>query len=71
MATTVGTVKGWRDDKGYGAIETPKTAPWDIWCHFVHVQGTGFRMLVPGERVQIEYVRFDRESFKLVAAHSE
>src|SRR5947209_5518618 len=25
---SIGVVKFWRDDKGYGVIETPETAPW-------------------------------------------
>ncbi|CAN5793635.1 hypothetical protein BH18ACI5_BH18ACI5_12200 [soil metagenome] len=64
---TVGTVKWWLDAKGYGAIATEKTAPWDIWCHFSHIQGTGFRTLAPGESVHVAYVRFDQESFKYIA----
>jgi cold shock protein len=64
---TIGTVKWWRDAKGYGAIATEKTAPWDIWCHFGRIQEEGFRSLTPGDRVHVEYVRTDQESFKYVA----
>jgi len=67
-ATTVGTVKYWRDDKGYGVIASDVTAPWDIWCHFMHISGMpGFRALQPGERVEVEYHRFNQESFRYVA----
>jgi cold shock CspA family protein len=64
---TIGRVKWWLDAKGYGAISTEKTAPWDIWCHFSHVQATGFRALAPGDSVHVQYVRSDRESFRYVA----
>ena len=30
--TTTGIVKWWRGDKGYGAIATAVTSPWDIWA---------------------------------------
>ena len=49
---SVGTVKWWREEKGYGAITTEKTAPWDIWCHFSHIHASGFRTLAPGESVR-------------------
>ena len=52
-ADTIGTVKYWRDDKGYGAISSEATAPWDIWCHFSAVEMPGFKSLVPGERVEV------------------
>jgi CspA family cold shock protein len=66
--TTQGTVKWWQASKGYGAIAAEKTAPWDIWCHFSHIEGSGFRELVPGEPVEVEYIRAPRESFQYVAS---
>lgn len=65
--SAVGTVKWWESAKGYGAIATEKADPWDIRCHFSHIEGGGFRDLVPGERVEVDYCRADRESFKYVA----
>ena len=62
-----GTVKWWRDAKGYGVISVPELAPWDIWCHFSVIEAEGFRTLTPGESVEVEYYRFNRESFKYVA----
>jgi cold shock protein len=66
-SATTGTVKWWSDDKGLGAIASEKTAPWDIWCHFSFVEGEGFRRLIPGEAVELVYVRADQESFRYVA----
>jgi CspA family cold shock protein len=67
-ATTVGTVKYWSEQKGYGYIASEKTAPWDIWCHFMHITGMdGFRSLSVGDRVEVEYHRFNQESFRYVA----
>jgi cold shock protein len=62
-----GIVKWWKDAKGYGAIASKETAPWDIWCHFSAIESTGFRTLLPEEAVEVEYVRFNQESFKYIA----
>src|SRR5687767_4941193 len=68
VGATIGTVKYWRDEKGYGVIATDATAPWDIWCHFMHIAGMeGFRSLEPGQRVDVEYIRMDQESFRFIA----
>jgi CspA family cold shock protein len=65
--TAVGIVKWWLDAKGYGAIAIDALAPWDVWCHFSQIDDDGFRSLTPGERVEVDYFRVDRESFKYVA----
>jgi cold shock protein len=62
--TAIGTVKWWRAAKGYGAISTVETAPWDVWCHFSALDAPGFRALEAGDVVEIQYVRFDQNSFK-------
>ncbi|HYN06377.1 MAG TPA: cold shock domain-containing protein [Vicinamibacterales bacterium] len=41
--------------------------PWDVWCHFSAIEGDGFRTLTAGERVEVEYVRANQESFKYLA----
>ena len=66
-ADTIGTVKYWRENKGYGAIASAATAPWDIWCHFSAVEMAGYKTLVPGERVAVHYHRKNQESFRYVA----
>ena len=64
---TTGTVKWWNDRKGYGAVASKVTEPWDIWCHFSSVLAPGYRSLQSGERVEVAYVRADQDSFKYVA----
>ena len=61
-ADGVGTVKYWRDDKGYGVIACAATAPWDIWCHFSAIDAPGFRALAAGQPVAVHYVRVDQEA---------
>jgi cold shock CspA family protein len=65
--TSLGVVKWCRDDKGYGAIATADTAPWDIWFHFTTVESPRITALIPGEHVEVEYIRTNQESFKYVA----
>jgi len=69
LATTQGVVKWWSKDKGYGAIGCDDLDPWDIWCHFSHIEDAGgvFRALNPGDPVEVEYMRLDQDSFKYVA----
>ena len=43
------------------------TAPWDIWSHFSAIETTGFKSLVPGERVEVDFFRADEESFRYLA----
>jgi CspA family cold shock protein len=60
-------VKFWRDDKGYGVIESADTAPWDIWSHFSAIDATGFKSLTVGERVEVTYHRANQDSYRYVA----
>jgi len=67
VRTATGTVKFFNAAKGWGAITTGETNPWDIWCIFAVIDGPGFRTLVQGERVDVEFERQDHDSFKYVA----
>lgn len=48
-----GTVKWFNDSKGYGFI-TPSNGGEDLFAHFKEIQGSGFKTLKEGQRV--EYV---------------
>ena len=48
-------------------IESAQTSPFDIWCHFGVIEMDGFKKLSAGQRVNVEYVRVDQDSFKYVA----
>jgi CspA family cold shock protein len=65
--TSIGIVKFWRDDKGYGVIESTDVAPWDIWAHFAAIEGTGFKSLAVGDRVEVTYHRRNQDSYRYVA----
>ena len=62
----VGVVKWYKDEKGYGCIASEETQPWDIWCHFSHIEGEGYRSLIAGQRVAVDFQRQDQDSFRYV-----
>ncbi len=51
MAT--GTVKWFNDAKGFGFI-TQDSGSEDVFCHHSAIQGSGFRSLVEGQKVEFE-----------------
>jgi cold shock CspA family protein len=54
--STIGVVKFWRDDKGYGVIESPETKPWGIWCSFASIEPAGGVATLPtGEQFPVTY----------------
>ena len=50
MAT--GTVKFFNSDKGYGFISREQGE--DVFVHFSNIQGTGYRSLEQGQRVEFD-----------------
>ena len=51
MSNATGVVKWFNDAKGYGFI-TPEGGGEDLFAHFKEIQGTGFKTLKEGQRVQ-------------------
>jgi cold shock protein len=58
MARISGTVKWFSDAKGYGFIEREDGD--DIFVHHASIEGTGFKTLKEGERVEFEVLEEDR-----------
>ena len=50
MAT--GTVKFFNNEKGYGFISREQGD--DVFVHFSNIQGTGYKTLVEGQRVEFD-----------------
>jgi CspA family cold shock protein len=55
MERLQGTVKWFNDAKGYGFISR-EGGP-DVFVHFSSIQGTGFKSLAEGDRVEFEIVQ--------------
>ena len=53
---TTGTVKWFNDSKGFGFI-TPEDGSKDCFVHFSAIQGSGFRTLAEGAKVEFEVVQ--------------
>ncbi|MCB1691236.1 MAG: cold-shock protein [Pseudomonadales bacterium] len=47
---TTGTVKWFNESKGYGFIQHAGGA--DVFVHFSAIQGTGFKTLTEGQKVE-------------------
>jgi cold shock protein len=56
MARQTGTVARFIEDKGFGFI-TPDAGGKDVFVHHSAIEGTGYKTLSPGERVEFELVQ--------------
>ncbi len=55
MARESGTVKWFNDAKGFGFIS--RESGEDVFVHFRAIQGTGFKSLQEGQKVEFEVVQ--------------
>ena len=53
---TVGTVKWFNDQKGFGFI-TPEGGSKDVFVHHTAIQGSGFKSLSEGQAVEFDIVQ--------------
>jgi cold shock protein len=53
IAMASGTVKWFNDAKGFGFI-TPDDGSKDLFAHHSEIQGTGFKSLKEGQKVEYE-----------------
>jgi cold shock protein len=52
---TTGTVKWFSDEKGFGFI-TPENGAKDCFVHHTAIEGSGFKSLSDGDRVEFDMI---------------
>lgn len=60
--TTRGIVREWRDEEGWGVIDSQDT-PSGCWAHFSHVIMQGYTSLTPGQPVEMEWEMFGQDGY--------
>jgi CspA family cold shock protein len=60
--TSVGTVREWDDDQGFGVLDSADT-PGGCWVHFSHIVSDGYRSLTPADQVTFTYETAAQDGF--------
>ncbi len=59
---TSGQVREWRDEEGWGVLDSLQTAG-GCWAHFSVVDGEGFKSLLAGQMVEFRYEHGQQDGF--------
>jgi CspA family cold shock protein len=62
LVATVGTVRSWDDEQGCGVVDSDQT-PGGCWVHFSQVAMVGYRRLLPGQQVLLDWESADQDGF--------
>lgn len=57
-----GVVREWYPEQGWGVVDSSQT-PGGCWVHFSHIQSPGYRELVAGRAVKLEFEPADQDGF--------
>ncbi len=63
-----GTVKWFNEAKGFGFI-SDEAGGKDIFVHFSAIEGTGFKTLAEGQKVQFDVEEDPRDASRIRATH--
>ena len=63
-----GTVKWFNAEKGFGFI-SDEAGGKDIFVHFSAIEGTGFKTLAEGQKVQFDVEEDPRDASRIRATH--
>jgi CspA family cold shock protein len=61
--TVEGVVREWHPEQGWGVIDAHDT-PGGCWAHYSSVAIDGYRELVPGQDVALEWEAVDQDGFR-------
>jgi cold shock CspA family protein len=56
----VGSVEVWHDELGWGGLSSPDV-PGGVWAHYSAIEGSGYRALHAGERVEFAWEPYPHE----------
>ncbi|MGW1529923.1 cold-shock protein [Streptomyces sp. NPDC002159] len=56
-------VREWDDEEGWGVLDSSET-PGGCWAHFSAVEMPGFRSLVAGQKVTLEWESGEQDGFQ-------
>ncbi len=59
---TSGIVRAWRDEEGWGVIDSPDT-PGGCWAHFSSVAMPGYRSLHAGQMVTLDFEDAEQDGY--------
>jgi cold shock protein len=60
---TEATVRDWDDEEGWGVLDSRET-PGGCWAHFSAVEMEGFRSLVAGQKVTLEWESAEQDGYQ-------
>ena len=55
-------VREWHHEEGWGVIDAPQT-PGGCWAHFAQVAVSGYRELIAGQAVLLEWETADQDGY--------
>ena len=68
---SIGTVREWNDEQGWGVIESDRT-PGGCWAHYSAIVGEGFRTVAVGATVVLEWEQVtDQDGYRYRATRIE
>jgi cold shock protein len=59
-------VRQWDDGEGWGVLDSAET-PGGCWTHYSHVEMDGYRRLVAGQRVELDWEGLGQDGFNFRA----
>jgi CspA family cold shock protein len=62
QVTTLGRVREWHDDDGWGVVDSAAT-PGGCWAHYSSVHVAGYRRLAAGDEVAFSFEQADQDGY--------